>query len=108
MTRVFVPQISQKFDMGDAKRYGTIVPLTEERIDPLNPPSVVSLFISQLENLDFDPEKDYVCLTGSQLVTAMFLAVLSARYEELKLLIFDSRNSSYCVRLFNADPFSEE
>lgn len=101
MAQVIVPEASTRYNTDPAREYGELAYLTDRRVDPMNPEGVVSLFRSRLMDLHFDPEEDFICLTGHQLVTALFLAVAVSDYGAVRVLMFDARTSKYRERVLD-------
>lgn len=103
-SRVFQVEPTPRFDVTECREKGEIVYVGEMGFNPFDG-EIVSKVASRLTFLQFDPEKDYVCLTGSQLSVSLFLAVLTAMYpnQSLKLLMFHAKTSHYQERSFNPE-----
>lgn len=102
MPMVVLPDHSH-YSVAAAQEFGEIVYLSTRKLDPLNPAACASLFRTRLEQIKFDPDNDFICLTGHQLTTALYLAVVTAIFPTVRLLMFDARTSSYCERVFSTE-----
>ena len=102
MHRVFLPYRSSRFNITDAERFGEIIFLTKPReFSPFNTTLTVEALHAALEEAEFNPDEDFVCLTGEVLITAIFLAVASERYGRVKLLMFDAKVGRYAERMID-------
>jgi hypothetical protein len=101
--RVFLAESSTRYDVSAAKPYGEIVHLLKRPMSPFNTTAIVEEFRAALEEHQFDPDVDYVCMTGSSLVVALLLATLSAEYERLHLLMFEATTSAYKDRWLDTE-----
>lgn len=100
MSRVIIPEPNGKYDISSAERYGTIVTLSDRRVDPLSPDETATLFKARLKDVGFNPREDYICLTGHQLTTSVFLATVTSMFPCVRVLMFDARYSDYVSRVF--------
>ncbi len=100
MARVFLPEQSKDFNLKDASRYGDIAFLSDHRLNPFNPIQLAEDFVRSLKQVNFDPNKDYICMTGKTLILSVMFAVVCSRHKKFNILIFDARNSTYAERIF--------
>ena len=97
--RVFLPEPNGRFDLSTAEIFGVIEYLSERRLDPFNTDTTVDFFKSRLQEVNFDPEIDFICMTGNSLILALMLSVVVSSYYSVKLLMFDAKNSAYRERI---------
>jgi len=97
MNKVFLPQPNERFDVSGAKKFGEVVHLLDFA-NPFNTTSVAEKLVESLEENNFNPEKDYLCMTGSPLVLAILLAVAFEKYGTIRMLMFDAKESNYRER----------
>jgi hypothetical protein len=102
MPRVFFPEPVMQFDLTAARERGEIVNLAQ-RANPLSTEETVRMFCDALEEHKFDPDTDWICLSGKAATLCLLCAAVSALYDKLPLLIFDARNSTYAERTINWD-----
>lgn len=100
--RVVVP-IACKHDLTPAAEFGTVVFLIRNMIFSLDRPEMISrLFRQELLRIQFDPERDYVCITPPVIpITILYGQVLS-EYGCVRGLYFDARTDTYVERMQRA------
>jgi hypothetical protein len=54
--------------------------------------------ITKLERADFDPDKDYLVVTGRTNVIAIAVAAMVLRWGRVSMLLYDPRTKSYQVK----------
>lgn len=99
MARIFVFEhtdldISQLWKRGDV----TYVFASGESRRALRDDNLEEQIISQLTRFNFDPEKDYLALVGSQLSLVILTTAAVSLYGEIKTLAFDSVSRGYYER----------
>jgi len=100
MSRVFLPEPNARYGLFDAGDYGEIVYVSRERLNPFDIEYCTEQLVSGLA--DFDPEHDFICITGSTNTVAVVLAYVTAVFAApIQLLLFDARESVYRVRVFD-------
>ena len=99
LPRVFVPIRTDRYDISQAGKFGEIIYLSDENISPFNINEVVWKFINSLRN-NFNPEVDYICMTGNSLILCWLSTAISILYPKVKILLYDSRSEDYQVREF--------
>ena len=104
--RVFILQNQSRYDVSDAKYYSDkfVYIINQERINPFDIDEFIELVNHRLTMEKFNPEIDFICLTGSSILLSLFLASIvkwTNGYSNLKILIYDSRNSKYKLRMLN-------
>lgn len=104
--RVFIAEpVSDRYDIRGAKEHGHIVYLYEPnfeagdsaRVNAFDVTQNVRHFMKRLDELKYDPDQDFICMTGHNMVTAALLTAASMDYEEVRLLAFNSANKNYFV-----------
>lgn len=106
--RVFVlqNQNQKRYDISAVKYYSDEIVYVIgniEHISPFDTPAFIDLVTHRLIMENFNPEIDFICLTGSSILLSLFAAILGSRYSyaNLKVLMFDARNNNYKLRLLN-------
>lgn len=104
--RVFVLQKQRRYDTTSVKLYSNKIfyIVRDEHINPFDTYSLIELIKHRLKEGYFDPEKDFICLTGSSVLLSLFLATLVRIYgvtDVFKMLIFDACRNKYQLRLVN-------
>lgn len=102
--RVFVLQKQTKYDVSAAKYYtkSFVYIADNEKISPFDTYALIELIEHKLKVADFDPDVDFICLTGASVLLSLFLATIVRKYSmstTFKLLIYDARKSKYQLRL---------
>lgn len=99
MPRVFFPPGANdaRYNIRSAEEHGTPVFL-EKDAEVFNPQDVYDSTEAQLERVGFDPEKDFIALTGPFIETALVLAATLQRYPKLRILLFSAGANHYRVR----------
>lgn len=104
-SRVFVLQKQGRYDISAVKYYSKniIYIVNDEHINPFDTSGFVELVKHRLIMEDFNPDFDFICLTGSSILLSLFLAVIVAHYNytNIKILMFDAKLSRYKLRLLN-------
>lgn len=98
MTRkVFVLFEDTKKDVSDAGRFGEIT-----YVYPTNEPhpkvwtnSFVQDMLKRLSDLQFNPEVDYVVVSGTVVPLVLLLTRLARDYQTLNMLLYDSSVDEY-------------
>lgn len=95
-SRVFFASRNQRFDVTAAEPFGEIVYLFErDRPSPLRTQKVYDGILERMLSNDFDPNLDYIVLTGPNVYVAVLLAVAVAEFGGTKMLVFDAPNDRY-------------
>lgn len=98
MSKVFVAQKSTRFDMKPAEAIGTVEYCTGEFSSPFNAEGMSQEILQTLTEKGFDPEVDFIALTGAVIPVALLTAVALATYPKVRLLMYDARSGSYTER----------
>ena len=104
--RVFVLQKQKRYDISAVKYYSDeiiYVVNNDEHISPFDTDGFIELVTHRLIMANFNPEIDFICLTGSSILLALFMASIGScySYANLKILMFDARTTNYKLRLLN-------
>ena len=99
--RVVLVEETIKFDLTELQQYGDLHFIYREKeMNPGNTDLIPKSVADRLDRMQFDPDVDYVCLTGSTLRSAMFFAVVCLIYGDVRILMFDPGQRKYKNRLF--------
>lgn len=99
MTRAFAIQFNSRFNLKPAEKFGEVTYLYTDKVPPIvTPQVVVEEVIERLEHFSFDPDKDFVVLSGSTVNVVLFVAAAILAYEKIKLLIYDPKRNVYYER----------
>jgi len=103
--RVFVLQTQKRYDISAVEYYSKqlIYVLRDEHINPFDTAGFIELIKHRLIMEHFDPNKDFICLTGSSILLSLFMAtvVWHANYQNIKVLMFDAKTTKYNLRILN-------
>jgi len=90
---------STRFDITSARKFGVPVYLmASSASSPFNPEGFFEELDAEITRIGFDPEGDFIAMTGPAVHMALFVAFMVRRYDALNLLIFDARSSKYRKR----------
>ena len=98
--RVFCVNYINGKDMSDAKKYGTMVPLTEGNVNVFNLDRLIWTLKDVLEKYFFNPQRDYILLSGG-LPINFAMGAICAKFGKLNLLLWDAKNKKYIHKTFN-------
>lgn len=85
----------------DVSEYGNLMFLFDHknpRSSIWETESVANEICEALERCGYDPAIDYVCLTGTMIPLAIFIATVTAEYGRFRALLFDARERNYVFR----------
>ena len=106
--RVFIlqDQLNSRYDISGVKYYSNklIYIINREHINPFDIDEFVELVKHRFIMEDFNPEIDFICLTGSSILLSLFLAIIVRKYAyagQFKVLMYDARNNKYKLRMLN-------
>lgn len=105
MKRVIFATDRLRLDISPAEEHGEIVYLLtgNNQPSPFRPEDVADAFNSRLDELEFDPDRDFIALSGPAFLTSMLLAVVCAWCEcRVNVLLFDATAARYVCRPFTA------
>jgi len=100
--KVFFVTRSLRFNTKASEKFGTATFLMEDdSISPFQTDRVMHTIDERLTHEGFDAERDFVALTGSHVLVAMFLASAISRQSSVRALLFDARSSRYQERIIS-------
>lgn len=105
--RVFLPIANDRYDTSLAKEYGDIYVLHDGHLNPFNTNECICLLKNALIERDFDPKKDYLCMTGQSLVLSLCLAVVTSVHKRVNILLFDATTNMYRCRVVDLSGLSD-
>lgn len=97
-SKVFFVQGNMRFSTDLAKKFGEVHFFMERGHSPFNTKQVIDELTHRLSADDFDPELDYVALTGPSIAVSLMMLVLGSLYPRIQVLIFDARYEEYRAR----------
>ena len=105
-SRVFVLQRQKRYDISAVEYYSKelVYVLNDEHINPFDTNGFVELIKHRLIMEHFDPNKDFICLTGSSVLLSLFMAIViwyTNGYSNIKVLMFDAKTTKYKLRILN-------
>lgn len=104
-SRVLIVQDqSDRFDISGAHRFGEVEFLLDPDISPFNTDRVAMQIAKRLRELDYDPDRDFIALTGPALMLALFMGIVMSAYTEPRILLFDAKARKYELRTLTS-PF---
>lgn len=98
MARVFLPHRTDK-DVSSAKDYGDIIYLCDD-CQVFDVDGTLRTFHKSLLSFNFDPEVDYICMTGRPLALAFLLALVVKQHDRVRLLFHNAKFNAYRTRMF--------
>jgi len=104
--RIFILQSQSRYDISAVKYYSKelVYIIKQERINPFDINDFTELVKHRLIMENFNPEIDFICLTGSSVLLSLFLAIIVRKYtycSQFKILIFDAATNKYKLRMLN-------
>ena len=104
MSKVFIIERPRNnIDVSDARKFGDIVYVFDHD-DRRCGVWQITLFgqtiLRRLESLGFDPESDYVCVTGAMVTVLIAIVAVAQRYDEFNALLFNAVNNCYVEKRF--------
>lgn len=111
MSKVFIIEHTSKegIDVSTASSFGDIVYLfsrSERHASAFKHAEFGWAIIKRLKELNFDPNRDYVCCTGSVIALVVAFIALAKVYPVLRILMFNSVDGVYVERRFDDTLFS--
>ncbi len=104
-SRVFMVEAPrQDFDLTKARSFGNVVTLFETtRGKVFDVEQYARLLLGHLEAQQYDSKSDYLVMTGGLLPVGIALAVLTARFRQVKLLVWNTTRGEYVPKQFDID-----
>jgi len=105
MSKVFVIEPpKQFFDMSSAKMFGEIVYIfdhEDRRCSAWDHVKFGQTVLSRLKALDFNNDKDSICIVGSMLTVSISIIAIAQHYSSFNVLLFHSVDDRYVAKRFN-------
>lgn len=60
--------------------------------------NIAEEIIAALNKCNYDPAIDYICISGSIVPLAIYIATVTAEYGRFKALLFDAKDRNYVCR----------
>lgn len=104
MSKVFIIEPPRSnIDVSDARKFGDIVYVfnhDDRRCGVWQITLFGQTILKRLEFLKFNPETDYVCVTGAMLTVSIAIIVIAQCYDEFNTLLFNSVDNCYVEKRF--------
>jgi len=97
-SRVFIPIDTDKYDVSNAKKFGEIVYILDDTVSPFNITETTYKIINSLKRNEFDPRKDFICMTGNSIILCWASISIMTLFDKVNILLFDSRTDDYQVK----------
>lgn len=81
-----------------AEKFGERVFLFTEFVNPFSVEKLMRETKERLELAEYDPDTDYIVLTGPCIHVSLFVGLVLLEWSRAKLLLFDAPNSDYKER----------
>lgn len=91
---VYIPNMGSH-DYSDARRFGSIISLTQGRLNILKAHSIKESIEDALSEAT---AQDYILVSSHSLICGLAMAIFGARFNRLNLLLFEPRRSCYVPR----------
>lgn len=96
--KVVIAEPNNRYSFDASETYGDLVFLSNVSLNPFDSANIIGIFSRRLDEIEFDPEEDFICLTGKTITVAILFAVVAVKYNKFKTLMFDARVSAYRER----------
>ncbi len=98
---------TQRYDISGAKEFGEIIYISNrERFEDFE--ELGALILQRLHEESFDPDVDYVAMTGSSVLIPILLGVVLAEYGKVKMLTYSFPKKNYLEREVSWDNILEK
>ena len=106
MSKVFIIEHTSKegIDVSTASSFGDIVYVFqrgERHVSAFKHADFGCTVINRLKSLNFNPERDYMCCTGSMIAIVVVFIALAKTFPVLRVLMFNSVDNVYVERRFD-------
>lgn len=100
--RVFIVVRNSRFDVTPAEEFGRVeYVFDDDSVSPFSQ-SVTDDIARRLRDANFDPERDYIALTGPTIMVSLLVGVAMSSWPSIRTLLFDARKEGYRERSFAA------
>lgn len=93
--KVFLAEENRRYDLANAGDYGEIVYLTKRPVSPFNATEASRSYAQILREFEFNPEIDFICMTGNVTSMAILTATIAGTHEFFRMLMYDASKSRY-------------
>lgn len=111
---LFEPPTSENIDISSAANFGRILYLfkpergRKSRAGIWETDILCREILDRLIELDYEPTRDFLCISGHQVATSILIAITIREYGTVNALFFDTRERSYVARTLGTEfPFDE-
>jgi len=95
--KVFVIN-STTHDYSTAEKYGSVVNVTEGKVPIFKSDAIIGMLKQKLSDFSKD---DYLLVSGPALVIIYAVSIVSNKFDEFKIIVFDAKQQCYVVRHIN-------
>lgn len=105
--RVFITQENPNLNYLPAEQFGDIVFLTREDFSPVRNSLHNDALIAEVRQKlkDFNPETDFITVSGSPVVAAVVFMILSEKTKAINMLRWSNRDHVYQHLVINTKAF---
>lgn len=93
--RVVLAEPNERYDLSEAKQFGSIEYISPTPMDPFKFPETIAECWKSLAAMKFNPNEDFICMTGNAITVTCLVCAAREMFSNFKLLTFDARSSSY-------------
>jgi hypothetical protein len=89
--------------LNDAERFGRVSYIFDDdnsRPSIWNNAKLRTAVLAALQKFSYNPEQDYLILTGQVVLLSFIVAIIANEYGPFKALVFDAPNRAYQERVF--------
>lgn len=83
----------------------TLFPAEYPRSSVFSGQELTKQVLERLHELDYNPRKDYLCITGNVVPIANLIAAAASFYGEILVLVYDKLARRYVVNLLGTSDF---
>ncbi len=92
----FVTEVAERFNIDQVREFGSPVLLFEkDNRSPYRVNDVIADIEKALRQNRFDPQVDYIALTGSYYMVLLMMATVANSYDEFQVLMFSPAHDGY-------------
>lgn len=95
MPRVFLPEPLQRLDPSNAETFGDLRCLSSVSFNPFDMNAAYEFINENLDRVDFDPDEDYIAMSGGVVIQSLTLTAILVRYQRVKLLMWNTTSKKY-------------
>ena len=107
MSRVFVLRKQPNMDYSAAAHFGELVSLMDgQKVNQYDPDQMSEFFVQTFEQYEFDPEKDYVLMAGTNIAIAQMFVFLLVNYGTIHCLNFNPLEVKYFETIYALEDYT--